>query len=157
MAPALAGRFLTTEPSGKSHGVAFSALSLGPLPLPANFALCLNCILSVLLECAIFPTVLDHLISPTHIHCPGHIFALSLVTAFLPGCAFLFLEVVLFMFLWPQPALSPYPGSPPFIPFQVRYMKIIEKSGYQALPWVRYITQSGGKAARLPEMAGTRR
>ena len=24
-------------------------------------------------------------------------------------------------------------------------MKIIEKSGYQALPWVRYITQSGGK------------
>uniref|UniRef100_A0A8C0Z2E8 AP-1 complex subunit mu-2 n=1 Tax=Canis lupus familiaris TaxID=9615 RepID=A0A8C0Z2E8_CANLF len=29
---------------------------------------------------------------------------------------------------------------------QVRYMKIIEKSGYQALPWVRYITQSGGKA-----------
>lgn len=28
---------------------------------------------------------------------------------------------------------------------QVRYMKIIEKSGYQALPWVRYITQSGGK------------
>lgn len=33
------------------------------------------------------------------------------------------------------------------MPFQVRYMKIIEKSGYQALPWVRYITQSGGKAA----------
>uniref|UniRef100_H2VDM1 Adaptor related protein complex 1 subunit mu 3 n=1 Tax=Takifugu rubripes TaxID=31033 RepID=H2VDM1_TAKRU len=28
---------------------------------------------------------------------------------------------------------------------QVRYLKIIEKSGYQALPWVRYITQSGGK------------
>ncbi|XP_019341713.1 AP-1 complex subunit mu-2 isoform X3 [Alligator mississippiensis] len=27
--------------------------------------------------------------------------------------------------------------------FPVRYMKIIEKSGYQALPWVRYITQSG--------------
>ncbi|XP_053320826.1 AP-1 complex subunit mu-2 [Spea bombifrons] len=26
---------------------------------------------------------------------------------------------------------------------QVRYMKIIEKSGYTALPWVRYITQSG--------------
>lgn len=24
-------------------------------------------------------------------------------------------------------------------------MKIIEKSGYQALPWVRYITQSGGE------------
>uniref|UniRef100_A0A674BGN4 AP-1 complex subunit mu-1 n=1 Tax=Salmo trutta TaxID=8032 RepID=A0A674BGN4_SALTR len=29
---------------------------------------------------------------------------------------------------------------------QVRYLKIIEKSGYQALPWVRYITQNGGKA-----------
>ncbi|CAN8028242.1 unnamed protein product [Ixodes persulcatus] len=28
-------------------------------------------------------------------------------------------------------------------PFQVRYLKIIEKSGYQALPWVRYITQNG--------------
>jgi len=26
---------------------------------------------------------------------------------------------------------------------QVRYLKIIEKSGYQALPWVRYISQSG--------------
>lgn len=26
---------------------------------------------------------------------------------------------------------------------QVRYLKIIEKSGYQALPWVRYITQDG--------------
>ena len=34
-----------------------------------------------------------------------------------------------------------------FIPplyLQVRYLKIIEKSGYQALPWVRYITQNGG-------------
>lgn len=28
---------------------------------------------------------------------------------------------------------------------QVRYLKILEKSGYQALPWVRYITQNGGK------------
>uniref|UniRef100_A0A4W5MTE4 Adaptor related protein complex 1 subunit mu 3 n=1 Tax=Hucho hucho TaxID=62062 RepID=A0A4W5MTE4_9TELE len=28
---------------------------------------------------------------------------------------------------------------------QVRYLKIIEKSGYEALPWVRYITQSGGE------------
>ena len=25
----------------------------------------------------------------------------------------------------------------------MRYLKIIEKSGYQALPWVRYITQNG--------------
>ena len=32
-----------------------------------------------------------------------------------------------------------------FILLQVRYLKIIEKSGYQALPWVRYITQNGGK------------
>jgi AP-1 complex subunit mu len=26
---------------------------------------------------------------------------------------------------------------------QVRYLKIMERSGYQALPWVRYITQNG--------------
>ncbi|KAL3097455.1 hypothetical protein niasHS_003903 [Heterodera schachtii] len=32
---------------------------------------------------------------------------------------------------------------------QVRYLKIIEKSGYQALPWVRYITQSGDYSLRL--------
>uniref|UniRef100_A0A8C6T7Y2 Adaptor related protein complex 1 subunit mu 3 n=1 Tax=Neogobius melanostomus TaxID=47308 RepID=A0A8C6T7Y2_9GOBI len=32
---------------------------------------------------------------------------------------------------------------------QVRYLKIIEKSGYQALPWVRYITQSGGEMLTL--------
>jgi len=31
---------------------------------------------------------------------------------------------------------------------QVRYLKIIEKSGYQALPWVRYITQSGSYEIR---------
>lgn len=29
---------------------------------------------------------------------------------------------------------------------KVRYLKIIEKSGYQALPWVRYITQNGGRS-----------
>lgn len=29
-------------------------------------------------------------------------------------------------------------------------MKIIEKSGYQALPWVRYITQSGGESGTPP-------
>jgi AP-1 complex subunit mu len=28
---------------------------------------------------------------------------------------------------------------------QVRYLKVVDKSGYQAFPWVRYITQSGGK------------
>jgi AP-1 complex subunit mu len=32
---------------------------------------------------------------------------------------------------------------------QVRYLKIIEKSGYQALPWVRYITQSGTYEIRM--------
>eukprot|EP00735_Rhodelphis_limneticus_P001517 TRINITY_DN12149_c0_g1::TRINITY_DN12149_c0_g1_i1::g.26594::m.26594 TRINITY_DN12149_c0_g1::TRINITY_DN12149_c0_g1_i1::g.26594 ORF type:complete len:443 (-),score=80.61,sp/Q9BXS5/AP1M1_HUMAN/71.80/0.0,Adap_comp_sub/PF00928.16/1.8e-92,Clat_adaptor_s/PF01217.15/3.5e-09 TRINITY_DN12149_c0_g1_i1:564-1832(-) len=32
---------------------------------------------------------------------------------------------------------------------QVRYLKIIEKSGYQALPWVRYITQSGDYQLRM--------
>ncbi|CBZ51127.1 hypothetical protein NCLIV_042020 [Neospora caninum Liverpool] len=31
----------------------------------------------------------------------------------------------------------------------VRYLKIIEKSGYQALPWVRYITQNGEYQLRL--------
>lgn len=33
---------------------------------------------------------------------------------------------------------------------QVRYLKIIEKSGYQALPWVRYITQNGDYEVRMP-------
>jgi len=32
---------------------------------------------------------------------------------------------------------------------QVRYLKVIEKSGYQALPWVRYITQAGNYELRL--------
>ena len=32
---------------------------------------------------------------------------------------------------------------------QVRYLKIIEKSGYQALPWVRYITQGGEYQLRM--------
>eukprot|EP01006_Ploeotia_vitrea_P028151 TRINITY_DN60880_c0_g1_i1.p1 TRINITY_DN60880_c0_g1~~TRINITY_DN60880_c0_g1_i1.p1 ORF type:complete len:433 (+),score=208.96 TRINITY_DN60880_c0_g1_i1:35-1300(+) len=32
---------------------------------------------------------------------------------------------------------------------QVRYLKIIEKSGYQALPWVRYITQHGDYQIRM--------
>ncbi|KJP90036.1 hypothetical protein AK88_00205 [Plasmodium fragile] len=31
----------------------------------------------------------------------------------------------------------------------VRYLKIIEKSGYQALPWVRYITQNGDYQVRI--------
>lgn len=32
---------------------------------------------------------------------------------------------------------------------QVRYLKIIEKSGYQALPWVRYITKNGKYELRM--------
>ena len=32
---------------------------------------------------------------------------------------------------------------------QVRYLKIIERSGYQALPWVRYITKSGDYQIRI--------
>jgi AP-1 complex subunit mu len=32
---------------------------------------------------------------------------------------------------------------------QVRYLKIMEKSGYQALPWVRYITQNGDYQIRM--------
>jgi len=32
---------------------------------------------------------------------------------------------------------------------QVRYLKIVEKSGYQALPWVRYITQNGNYQIRM--------
>jgi len=32
---------------------------------------------------------------------------------------------------------------------QVRYLKIIEKSGYQALPWVRYITANGDYQLRI--------
>ena len=32
---------------------------------------------------------------------------------------------------------------------QVRYLKILEKSGYDALPWVRYITASGSCESRL--------
>lgn len=37
---------------------------------------------------------------------------------------------------------------------QVRYLKIIEKSGYQALPWVRYITQNGGTCSPLVGQVG---
>jgi len=32
---------------------------------------------------------------------------------------------------------------------QVRYLKVVEKSGYQALPWVRYITQNGEYQLRM--------
>ena len=41
---------------------------------------------------------------------------------------------------------------------QVRYLKIVEKSGYQALPWVRYITQDGEYHMRMAEpVMGTSR
>lgn len=32
---------------------------------------------------------------------------------------------------------------------QVRYLKVIEKGGYQALPWVRYITTGGEYEIRM--------
>ncbi|KAK8803200.1 hypothetical protein WA158_000894 [Blastocystis sp. Blastoise] len=32
---------------------------------------------------------------------------------------------------------------------QVRYLKIVEKSGYEALPWVRYITRNGDYQLRM--------
>ena len=32
---------------------------------------------------------------------------------------------------------------------QVRYLKVIEKSGYTALPWVRYITMGGEYSLRM--------
>ena len=37
---------------------------------------------------------------------------------------------------------------------QVRYLKIVEKSGYQALPWVRYITQNGDDYRYAPLFHG---
>ena len=33
--------------------------------------------------------------------------------------------------------------------FQVRYMKIVEKSGYEAVPWVRYFTKNGEYNIRM--------
>ena len=33
--------------------------------------------------------------------------------------------------------------------FQVRYMKIVEKSGYEAVPWVRYFTKNGRYNIRI--------
>ena len=33
--------------------------------------------------------------------------------------------------------------------FQVRYMKIVEKSGYEAVPWVRYFTRNGEYNIRI--------
>ena len=35
---------------------------------------------------------------------------------------------------------------------QVRYLKVVEKSGYQSFPWVRYITQNGGSVFKLLEI-----
>jgi len=40
---------------------------------------------------------------------------------------------------------------------QVRYLKIIVKSGYQALPWVRYITQNGDYELRMPDAVNAKR
>ncbi|KAJ3189342.1 AP-1 complex subunit mu-1 [Gaertneriomyces sp. JEL0708] len=38
---------------------------------------------------------------------------------------------------------------------QVRYLKVVDKSGYHAFPWVRYITQNGDYFMRLPEPVNT--
>ena len=44
---------------------------------------------------------------------------------------------------------------------QVRYLKVIEKSGYDALPWVRYLVNAGDYSLRMsssmPAMAATPR
>ena len=40
---------------------------------------------------------------------------------------------------------------------QVRYLKVVDKSGYQAFPWVRYITQNGDYLLRLPEPSDSNR
>ncbi|KAI8846220.1 Mu homology domain-containing protein [Chytridium lagenaria] len=47
-----------------------------------------------------------------------------------------------------------YPISRP-LGIQVRYLKVVDKSGYQAFPWVRYITQNGDYLFRLPEALKT--
>jgi AP-1 complex subunit mu len=33
--------------------------------------------------------------------------------------------------------------------FQVRFMKIVDKSGYEAVPWVRYFTRNGEYSIRI--------
>lgn len=50
------------------------------------------------------------------------------------------------------PLIHNPPPPPSSFLHQVRYLKIIEKSGYQALPWVRYITQNGGKVTSWRRM-----
>jgi AP-1 complex subunit mu len=40
---------------------------------------------------------------------------------------------------------------------QVRYLKVVDKTGYQSFPWVRYITQNGDYLFRMPEATTTNR
>ena len=35
---------------------------------------------------------------------------------------------------------------------QIKYLKVVEKSGYQTTPWVRYMTKNGDYQIRIPEM-----
>ena len=56
-------------------------------------------------------------------------------------------------------AFAPLLGSIlPQIPYftvsgiQIRYLKVVEKSAYQALPWVRYITQAGDYEIRFQQV-----
>ena len=37
---------------------------------------------------------------------------------------------------------------------QVRYLKVVEKSGYQALPWVRYVTKNGDDYRYVSYLSG---
>ncbi|CAG9463754.1 unnamed protein product [Pedinophyceae sp. YPF-701] len=39
---------------------------------------------------------------------------------------------------------------------QVRYLKVVEASGYQALPWVRYVTAAGDYECRMTETTPSR-
>ncbi|GCC31854.1 hypothetical protein chiPu_0010314 [Chiloscyllium punctatum] len=51
--------------------------------------------------------------------------------------------------IWIESVIETFSHSRVEYLIKVRYMKIIEKSGYQALPWVRYITQSGDYQLRI--------
>lgn len=35
---------------------------------------------------------------------------------------------------------------------QIKYLKVVEKSGYEASPWVRYITRNGDYQVRMPDI-----
>ena len=53
-----------------------------------------------------------------------------------------------------QPAYSAIEQAAVAAGLQVRYLKVVDKSGYQALPWVRYITEAGEYEVRMPGVGG---